>query len=314
MRSFRPKTQTVNFVFMQGGLGDHVSALPVLRYIRDKYTWITPLVWVPDFMVDFAKHLLPQLSIRGYAEMKRRYEQKKPTKTTQWDGTLSPMKIHCTDYAFMKLCDELPPIKQRNFLQVDANTLPKVESLPDKFVVITTGFTAEVREFPAKTVNEIALWCKENKVDVVWLGKKATQTGGAHVIKGAFNTEIDYTQGIDLIDKTTLLQAAYVMSKAKAVLGVDNGLLHVAGCTDTHIIGGFTTVSPSIRIPVRNSELNYKYTAIVPDESLGCRFCQEKTNFLYNHDYKYCMYKDNLCVSQMTSDKFIKALKEVLDV
>ncbi len=274
-------------------------------------------------MQDFASYLLPGMSIKSYSQMKGLYEPHKPTKTTKWDGIVSPMKIHCTDYAFLKLCDEIPSIEHRNFLQIDPNTIPLASTLPidvqlsgisGEFVVITTGYTAEVREFPANTINEIATWCKENNLGVVWLGKKDTPTGSAYTIKGAFNSKIDYSQGLDLIDKTSLLEAAYVMSKAKAVIGVDNGLLHVAGCTDVHIIGGFTTVSPDIRIPVRNNELNYKFTSIVPKESLSCRFCQEKTNFLFNHDYKFCMYKDKLCVQDMTSDKFIEALKAVVNV
>ncbi len=312
MREFTPKKQTVNFIFMNGGLGDHLAALPALKYVQDKYTWITPLVWVPNFLVDFVKHVLPGMSIRSYDDMKRHYDNRKPTKTTQWDGITSPMKIHCTDYAFLKLCDEVPTIENRNYLQINPETINKVDDLPKNYVVITTGYTAAVREFPAKTVNEISHWCKQNNLDVVWLGKKDTTTGSKYTIKGNFNSSIDYTYGLDLIDKTTLEQAAYIMSKAKAVLGVDNGLLHLAGCTDVHIIGGFTTVSPTIRIPVRNNQLDYKYTTVVPSEKLDCRFCQEKTNFIYGHDYKNCMYGDRLCVQEMTSDKFIEALKGVL--
>jgi hypothetical protein len=313
MRNYRPKTQTVNFIFMQGGLGDAVAALPVLKYVQNKYTWITPLIWMPDFMVDFSKELLPEMQIKGYSDMKKHYDQRKPTKTTQWDGIVSPMKIHCTDYAFLKLCDEIPSIEEKNFLQLDPdNSYGLQTELPKDYIVLTTGFTAEVREFPAATVNAIAQWCADNSIEVVWLGKKATGTGGSYVIKGAFNQQIDYTKGLDLIDKTTLLQAAYVMGKAKAVLGVDNGLLHVAGCTDTNIIGGFTTVSPEIRIPVRNNELAYKYYTVTPEPELGCRFCQQKTNFLYNHDYKFCMYNDKLCVSDMTAEKFITILKKLV--
>lgn len=308
--SFKPKTKTINLIFLNGGVGDHVAALSAVQYVKKMYPWITPLVWVPDFLTGFAKHLLPGITVRGYADMKTFYDPRKTTKTTEWDGVLSPMKIHCLDYAFLKLTDENPPIEHKDYLKVrPAEIDTDAFKLPKDYIVLTTGFTAKVREFPAATVNACSAWAKANGLEVVFLGQKQTDTGSAHIIKGAFSAEIDFSVGHNLIDKTTLLQAAKIMGASMAVLGVDNGLLHVAGCTDAYIIGGFTTVSPEIRMPVRNGVLGYNFYPITPDDSLDCRSCQQKTNFLYGHDYTKCIYGDNICVSQMTAEKFIKGLE-----
>lgn len=309
---FVPSTKTINIILMNGGLGDHIASLTVIDYINKKYSWVTILLWMPDFLVEFAKNVLPDVkNIRAYSEMKGRYEPSKPTKTTEWDGKTSPMKIHLVDYAFLKLCDENPDITHKNYLKIDRSKI-QTHDLPKDYVVITTGYTAKVREFPAQSINEIAKYVKSKGYAVVFLGQKQTKTGAQHIIKGEFDKEIDFTAGIDMIDKTTLLQAAVIMDDAKVVLGVDNGLIHLAGCTNTRIIAGFTTVSPNIRLPIRNNILGWNCDSVVPDDNLECRFCQEKTNFLYGHDYTKCIYKDNLCTTHMSSIKFINYLEKFL--
>lgn len=300
---------------MNGGVGDHVAALTAVKYIDDTYPWINILLWVPDFLVELSKHLLPtNIRIGSYTDMETKYNRNKPTKTTAWDGSISPMKIHCLEYAFLKLCDEQPSDKYiYNYLQIDPTKINiDKHYLPDNYVVVTTGFTAAVREFPANEVNKITDYIKAKGLEVVFLGQTSTKTGSAHVIKGTFSEDLDLSKGINLIDRTSLLEATKIMGGAKAVIGVDNGLLHLAGCTQVPIVGGFTTVSPELRMPVRNNELGWNYYAVKPDLDLKCRYCQVKTNFLYGHDYTTCMYKDNLCTKQMTAEKFITALERII--
>lgn len=311
---FNPQEKTINIIFMNGGVGDHIASLVATDYIYKTYPWIRPLVWVPDFLLDFAKHVLPKYAkVNNYTSMQAKYNPNLTTKTTEWDGIISPMKIHCLDYAFLKLTDENPGIEHKNYLQINASQIKTSHfTLPKDYVVLTAGFTASVREFPAISINEISAYLHKNNIDIIYLGQKNTTTGAKHIIEGTFREEVDYAAGLNLIDKTSLLEAAAVMSNAKAVIGVDNGLLHVAGCTQVPIIGGFTTVSPELRMPVRNNQLGWNYYSVTPDDSLKCRFCQVKTNFLYNHKYTNCLYKDNLCTKMMTSDKFIQHLDSIL--
>lgn len=315
----KPKTKTINLMLLDGGVGDHIASLVAVDYIIKNYPWITPLVWMPDFLVDFATNVLKEDTfIKGFSQMRSQYDPSRITKTTKWDGIISPMKIHCLDYAFLKLCDENPSIEHKNYLQVNfADLNSQVFDLPEKYIVCTTGFTADVREWPASEINKTATYIKSKGYEVVFLGQTQTKTGVSHIIQGNFkDKEIDFNVGINLIDKTSLLEAAFIMNHAKAVLGVDNGLLHLAGCTQVPIIGGFTTVTPEIRIPVRHGVLGWNYYFVVPDQALECKFCQQKTNFLYGHDYKKCIFKEkdkkNLCTTQMTSDKFIYQFDRII--
>lgn len=311
---FKPEPKTINLILMNGGVGDHIASLVAIDYMIKTYTWIKPLIWVPDFLLEFSKNVLPKKSIvNTYTGMKDKYDPNITTKTTEWDGVISPMKIHCLSYAFLKLCDQHPDFDKMNYLKINTDKIYiKHFELPKNYIVITTGYTAAVREFRAEHVNSVAKYAKDKGYDVVFLGQTSTKTGSSHIIQGVFDENIDFSIGLNLIDKTSLLEAAKIMGNAKAVIGVDNGLLHVAGCTDVAIVGGFTTVEPDIRMPVRHSELGWNYFPVVPDISLACSYCQSQTNFLYGHDYKTCMYKDNLCTYQMTAEKFIKELEKIL--
>lgn len=312
-KTAKPKNKLVNFMLLDGGLGDHTASLIVMDYIIKKYSWVTPLLWVPDYLVAFAKHVLPNRTyVKSFTDMRYDYDSNITTRTTKWDGVISAMKIHIADYAFLKLTDENPSIEHKNSLKVRPEEINLDIVLPDKYVVVTAGFTAKAREFPAKHINDIAKYVKEKGYEVIFLGQTKTITGSRHIIEGNFSEDIDFSQGLNLIDKTTLLEAAKVLSHAKAVIGVDNGLLHVAGCTDTAIVGGFTSVRPEIRMPIRNNILGWNYYPVVPDAKSDCCACQQETNFLYGHDYRSCIYADDKCVNEMSADKFIEKLKLIL--
>jgi ADP-heptose:LPS heptosyltransferase len=311
---FTLEQKKVNAIFMNGGLGDHVASLVAVDYAAKTYPWVKFLVWVPDYLLELSRHLLPnEVKVNNFSSMRTKYNRNFPTRTTEWDGVVSPMKIHLLDYAFLKLCDENPGVDKKNYLRINPDKINiKKFNLPENYVVITAGFTAKVREFLVVHVNEIVKFVKSKNVNVVFLGQTFVRTGSMHTIKGNFSQEIDFKGSVNLIDNTSLLEAAKIMHESKAVIGVDNGLMHVAGCTDAPIVGGFTTVSPAVRWPVRHSVLGWNCYPVVPDDDLDCKFCQEKTNFLFGHDYRNCLYKDNLCTEQMMSNKFVQHLEKIL--
>ena len=308
----RPERKTVNLLLLDGGVGDHIASLVAVDYAIKRYPFITFLTWVPNYLLDLARHLIPNANIRNFTDLQTQYDHNLPTKTTKWDGITSSMKIHLLDYAFLKLLDENPSIEHKNYLKIRPDEIPVTHSLPDKYVVVTAGYTAKAREFPAHHVNKVVRFVKSKGYEAVFLGQTKTDTGIKHKIEGNFDQHLNLKLGINLINETTLLEAAKIMHHAKAVVGVDNGLLHVAGCTNTAIVGGFTSVSPEIRMPVRNNILGYNFYPIVPEPSIGCCQCQEKTNFLYGHDYRSCIYDDRKCVEAMSSDKFIAKLDQLL--
>lgn len=316
----RGQTKTINVMLQNGGVGDHIASLTAIDYILRRYDWITPLIWVPDMMKELAINLLPDhTQIFSKSEMRGRYQPSRITKSTLWDGHTSPMKMHPVDYAFAKLCDEAPPIFEKNYLRLKRDKIQLNDDGPENYVVVTTGYTSDVKEFRADYIRKIVEFVKSKSLEVVFIGHSNVKTGGHDFISAKFDEKI-LKMGINLVNKTTLIEAAAIMHDARAVVGVDNGLIHLAACTDIPIVCGYTFVAPHGKMPIRHNEIGWNVFPIVPDESLSCRFCQSDSNFLYGHDYRNCWYKGkiglgnrvNLCTKQITPDKFIEKLEQVL--
>lgn len=299
--------------------------MPVIKYIKDKYPHCIIHLWIPDYYLDFAKNLLPNTIIKPFSKAAKEYN---PTSLGRKTSSLqhTNMKTHLVDNAFHILVDKAVEIEYKNYLPLNLNKISITKfSLPEKYVVVATGFTAEVREFPPIAVNSVVDYIIKKGYTPVFLGSTVTKIGVDKVsnhhspdILGNFNKEIDYSKGIDLRNKTSLLESGKIIAGAKTIVGVDCGLLHVAGCTNIPIVGAFTTVEPKFRMPYRGNELGKDFYPIVPDESLECRFCQTNWEFLYEHDYRTCYYKEQKldteiqCVKQITTIKFINELEKIL--
>jgi FkbM family methyltransferase len=67
-----------------------------------------------------------------------------------------------------------------------------------------------------------------------------------------------------------------VIKSSSVIVTMDTGPLHIAGCTDTHILQLGSATNPLLRIPYRNNTQNYKYD-----------FVGGSCNIFCNSDLKY---------------------------
>ena len=317
-RRDEPKKR-INVIFDDGGLGDNIARLPVVKFIYDYHKHITVELYVPDYFKDFAvnctRGMTDRIKIYNFTEAPAIYTMDNPGYSSSKSGH-SNMAQHMTHNIFQLVCRTNPDDHTYyNYLRPNLKPTDITKfNLPEKYVVMTTGFTSAVREFLPKHINEITQHIISKGYSVVFLGKKATPTGyEEHVIIGEFKEDIDYSIGLDLIDQTDLFEAAKIMSNAAAVVGLDNGLLHLAATTDVPIVGGFTTVNPNHRLPYRKGIMGLYFYPVVPDESLKCRFCQSNWLFTYDQDFKECRYEDLKCVKTLKSNKYIEQLEIILD-
>lgn len=310
----QPTKVTINCLIADGGLGDLVAALVPTNYIIKKYPWVNLLVWVPDNLLEFAKNVLPpQAIIRDYSAAAKKYDNNRIGVATTWNGRHSPLKTHPVDYAFHMLCDEHPDITEKNYLKFDTSKVDITRfNLPEKYVAIPIGSTARTKELPVQTYNEVAQYIKSKGYEVVWVGRAMEVIGYKDMKIEANLAEVDMSIGIDLTNKTNLCEVTAVIAGAKAIVGMDGGLMHVAGFTDVAMITSYTFVKPSQLMPIRNDQLGWNCYPITPPESLECRFCQSNINYVYDHYFKDCWYDDFLCTKGMTSDLFIEQLEKVL--
>jgi ADP-heptose:LPS heptosyltransferase len=318
MYRYTEKKINCNVVLDLSGCGDNIAALPAVLYNLNNHPQLYQHFWVPDYFYNFAVRSLSKnkrLNICKFSEHKLNYKKHYITRALSLTQTHNSMATHLVDFAFHSLVNKQVDIEYKNYLPVNLDGISISRfNLPDKYVVITTGFTAPARELLPEHVNNISEYIISKGYVPVFLGNTGAKTGiNNDVVKGNFKKTIDYSKGIKLIDQTNLLEAAAIIRDAKAIVGLDNGLIHVAATVNTPIVVGYTNVDPKLRLPIRNNILGYNcYPVTLTKEELVCVHCQSNMNFAVGHVFTECFYKDYKCLNLLTSDRYIKELEKVL--
>jgi ADP-heptose:LPS heptosyltransferase len=291
-----------------GGMGDAIARMTVVEFIIKEYPWVIPHFVVPEYIIPLYKHHFPNVDIQNLMK----FDPSK-CKCIIKNADIEPVSIlrmHLVDQAFTAWTNGSPPLSAKNYISLNLEKIDVAKfNLPKDYAIITSLFTAEVREFPKMIVRRICRHLNNLNITPVFLGKHKAAMSKSHTITSTNN--VDTGCGVDLIDKTTLLEAAKIMSNSKFVMGVDNGLLHLAATTDAPIISGYTSVDPEHRIPQRHDVSGWKYKSVVPPDNLDCKFCQSKLNF-FHRDFRFCNEGTLECLRLMRADQYIEAIEDIL--
>ena len=218
---------------------------------------------------------------------------------------LTPSRLKLTDYASIGLLGRVLPDHQAKYIP-----LPKVDVSHfgvdfSKAVILITTFRDKQRSILGSELVKIAEYVQAKGLTPVYVGK----TGAISIWKNNLaKTDFEYPGfGVDLMNKTSLLELASIMGQAKAVVGMDSGPVHLAFTTDVPVVCGFTTVAPELRIPYRGLA---RTEAVVPN--IACTFCESNWS-LNTWNFNNCPRQMELaeCVTKMTSTKFIDALTKL---
>jgi ADP-heptose:LPS heptosyltransferase len=223
------------------------------------------------------------------------------------NATMMPL----VDLGFMTFNGIIPDSEtDKEYLQLDLSEVPVLPSeLQDQsYIVITPYAEASTRMMPAKVINDIVDHVISFGKLPVFLGK--TDLGKRDI---KISDGVDFSKVVDLTNRTDLLMAAKVMKFSDMVLGIDNGLLHLAGMTDATILYGYTIAGPNQRRIPRPYGRTYELFG--DKEILKCLFCQEKMRFHLNHSFTECMYKENvpMCVKALNSESWISTIDLALE-
>lgn len=324
---YRPNTTAervdVNFLFYSGGIGDYICWMSSILWILETQPQVNVKLYVQSFMLEIARKLFE-------GKYKNRFVCQDIQVLVNVDlakigftyqpvmHPVSAIGMNLTDLGFCYFANITPEGKYREHIRLDVSDVenPVKEK---SYAVVTTGHTTDAREWRAAGVNGVAAHLKSLGITPVFLGKKevyVVKTQGQDVNYTAnFSKNIDYSLGLDLREKTTLLEAAKIMSEAKLVIGLDNGLLHLAGTQDVPIIFGLNIAKPAereIRRPLGSGTVRY----LTPDPKiLTCTFCQSNMRFNGTQDFKFCYYKDYVCLDLFADPKpWIDEINSVLGV
>lgn len=342
---WEPEKVNLSVLSGRGGLGDSLARLPAFRYMHDNFPHVSATVYVQDGWLDIVRYLLPETPRRCYKALSEApYYMPKPFVEFNQERVTS-LFMHLTDQAFVMLMDMLPPsceaaayakalLVSMDVISKTAHDLLYATLIYPKIIVFTTDYTARARQWPAVHINALAVKCREAGLTPVLLGTIESIPSGVKddPIQPRQADGLKANLFIDLRNKTTLIEALGVMQRAKAVVGVDNGLLHLAHCTDVPVVMGFTTLKSEHRVPVRafNWDHHWRqdgYTIEAAAREAGltetieslvpCAGCQSRGWHIQKDaagkpvDWRKCVFDDYACTLTLTADRFWDKLKEL---
>lgn len=299
---FRPGSslnspRPVNFILTLGGIGDYIAWCSSILWIAKTHPQVHGNVYCAPYFMEFVQNIIkPFPHWQTHPNSTFDVENNKFPTYYPTDRPINGTGCHPLDLGFIYFANMNPPPKEDNFYPILdlSDTLPPLTT--KNTAIVTPGSTYPNRTLPAKTFNAINTHLLAKGIIPIALGKSQV---GSRAIN--FENDYDFSNIVDLRDKTTLLQAAKIISNSKLIIGLDNGLLHLAACTTTPIIFGYNIASPEHRRPRRKQGDIYE---IYPDtQKLTCTFCQSKMRFMFTHDFSKCMYEDMKCLEMLSDPK-----------
>lgn len=311
---------TIKFLLNAGGMGDYVNYSAALLWAAQNLPWIHGQVYVSSFFCEFLEVILrdyPQWSVHDGASIRIESDDCFiGPEIIMGDQNITRQLANATGAHLMDLgfqyyvnMQAAPPEVMLPRLPA---TLPYIDGAgaglrPGKYVVFTPGAVVPSRATTGKHLNPLIDFCREHGLTPVFLGKD----GFAQGMKVGFADDINYSKGIDLRGKTTTLQAAAIMEHSFCVLGLDNGLLHLAATTNASLLFGYNITTVEQRIPRRDWGRTFNL-ALSPQE-LACVGCQTHGKLILNHTYHQCLYGDTLCIDKLfASGRYEGAILELL--
>ena len=151
--------------------------------------------------------------------------------------------------------------------------------LPERYVVCHITQNWANRTWDTKNWQRLIDWLSENKIFTVLIGQDHSEKLHDSIsidplIKAC--PKLDNLYGLDLTNIIELEEMYQVIKGSSVIVTMDTGPLHIAGCTDTHILQLGSATHPLLRIPYRNNTQNYKYD-----------FVGGSCNIFCNSDLKY---------------------------
>ena len=295
---FRPGSTTnhrnVNFILHEGGLGDYIGYMAVVEWIAKNCPHVFGYLYASDFFEPLARFFMekyPKWTVLPYSLLTEDQIKKAPTfgpHKTPINGAGS----HPTDLASIFYLNLNPAPKDAYYPNYDPTKHTTTHDLPENYAIMCPGVGGKNRELHVETFKAIKDHLTIRNLTPVFLGKRNIPER-----KVLYFPKYDLSNGIDLVDQTSLIESLHIISRAKLIVGIDNGLLHLAGCTDIPIIFGYTIASPQHRRPRRFRGKTYE---LYPDtHRLTCTFCQSKMRLMFDHDFAKCLYQDYYCLKEL---------------
>lgn len=308
---FRPGTPAlpyrVYYVFTNGGLGDFICWMQAIRYLATECTWIHGVLVVPNFFQSLAHRWLaefPKWQAITHQEFHDTAENDELSKGPFQFAMLgiNAMGAHMIDCGFNYFAGKMPPPEWNFYPELALPRHPSFRLLR-KYAVLTVNGSEANRRVPGHYWTPIVHHLLNLNITPVLLGKSVIDEGSFKKSSYSDSTLV-VDNCLDFRDKTNLTEALQIMAHAEMVIGLDNGLLHLAAVSEVPIVFGYNITTIEHREPRRRS--GHTENVTLKREELACIACQSNTQNLIGFDFRTCFYKDLKCIDLLFSGGAIR--------
>ena len=175
-------------------------------------------------------------------------------------------QVHAMDLGFQLLPHQMSYDYNPDFVELDYE-------LPEKYVVCHITQNWPNRTWNTENWQSLIDWLSKEKIFTVLIGNDHKEQvhksiSDEPIVKSCPKLENLY--GLDLTNKIELEEMYQLIDKCSVIVTMDSGPLHIAGCTDAHILQLGSATHPLLRIPYRNNTQNYKYDFVGGTCNLFC--------------------------------------------
>ena len=301
---FEIKTDPTAYIINSDALGDIVACLASLKYAIERYhTHGQYLVYILSDFKDLL-FFVPKDKIRFLERDQIENSYTQVLLNVHSSGQrLHPLRLSLSDYSSLSFMTRVLPTRNLSYPELPLNNVDVSKFNIDfsRSVVIPPLYKDNNRCLSKDTLKGICDYLNSVGLIPVLIGKSS---------KMYRCPDFSYlVNAVNLIDKTSLLESAKIISLCSLVVGVDSGVIHLAGMTKTKIVSGYTYASPELRMPIREGKCGHSLIKVIPN--IPCQFCQDRWQ-LESYCFSKCYYGTNLCVKKLTAKKFISAIRRSL--
>ena len=255
------------YISVNGGLGDQITAEPVIRFMKEKLYPNDEMIVATHFPRLF-KHLKGIIICEhGKADMgnDNAYfiaSTLPGPETLQW-SIVSHLMCHPVDYISMALMHRTLPVKDKQMkLQVDQKDRDNLKEIigDQKFdIAIHPGKHWQSKTFPVKYWQEIIDGLAKAGKKVVLIGQEAAGDPPDYKAGARGTVNVKCTEGVtDLRNLLDFGSSLALISETKVLLSNDSAPIHMAGAFDNWIVLIESCKHKDHVLPYRHGRIDYK--------------------------------------------------------
>ena len=304
-RLFGPP-QVEQCAFLPGAIGDSLAALPVIRTIVEEFPDQPYTFYAQDHIYKLARALMfvnglagKNVRIRRSSLMNKDFKDGKqrggrafninpPYVTTLQRSLTEQAYLSLLDYSIMEAFEHPERMK---YLSVIPN-----EYESPRWIYVAVTSKEKNRVLPEVFAKEIFDVAQMMGMDIMLVGRTTDGETLSPVAVALKKLSADTLFGAPVVvDRVNRFKGLLGLLKAMRrnaamFVGADGGLMHLAACVEgLPVVGYFSNVDPKHRKPIGHPY----FFSVTPDPvALACRFCQTRSKFLYDFDFRTCGLPD----------------------